>query len=50
LPQVPQLFGSVLVLTHAPLQAESPALQETLHWLLMQVAVPESGALHLCPH
>ena len=47
LPQDPQFCASLLVLTQAPLQAESPALQLTPHWLSVQDATPPITAGHI---
>ena len=46
MPQAPQLFLSEDVLTHAPTQAEKPALQEMPHWPFWQVGAPFWGVGH----
>lgn len=48
-PQLPQFASSELVLTQAPAQRESPALQVTPHTLFEQMGVPLATSGHTLP-
>jgi hypothetical protein len=49
-PHPPQLARSVSVSTHAPEQADNPALHWTPHFCMTQVATPFAGTLHAVLH
>lgn len=48
-PHVPQLFGSVCLLTQTPLQTERPNVQLCTQALLAHFTVPPTGGAQACP-